>query len=96
MLSHKWLGALTSAVAACLLVAASSGGGGGLRHIASAATSAASWVLAGVKMVLSQMEMVWLAIHNWPSRGEGHATAIWTQDDVGNASFKMWSNDFAP
>ena len=51
MLSHKWLGALTSAVAACLLVAASSGGGGGLRHIPSAATSAASWVLAGVKMV---------------------------------------------
>jgi hypothetical protein len=28
--------------------------------------------------------------------GEGHATAIWRQDDVGNASFKMWSNDLAP
>ncbi len=28
--------------------------------------------------------------------GEGHATAIWAQDDVGNESFKMWSNDFGP
>ena len=28
--------------------------------------------------------------------GDGHATAVWGQDDVGNASFKMWSNDFAP
>jgi hypothetical protein len=28
--------------------------------------------------------------------GGGKATAVWGQDDVGNLSFKLWTNDFIP